>query len=123
MTRHPLLGAVALAGGLTFVSAVPAAANHGPYCVSSPEQVIWCSPRTEDADPGSVCLATDDSWCSPTASQVVHGNPSTDLPGAICVYPYDGGWCTPDLDDHVTQFCIYPYDGGWCIPWVELPPL
>lgn len=120
MTRYPLIAAVALAGGLSF--AVPAAANHGPYCVSSPDQVIWCTPATESVDPGPVCFATTDEWCSPTVSDVLHGNPSTDLPGAFCVYTHDGGWCSPALEDYVTHYCVYPYDGGWCFPWIQLPP-
>ena len=33
--------------------------------------------------------------------------------GECCVYPYDGGWCTPEIE----PICVYPYDGGWCVPW------
>ena len=51
--------------------------------------------------------------------------PAAASPDPICIYPYDGGWCTPDPDDvlptvRVTEFCVYPYDGGWCVPWVEV---
>lgn len=49
--------------------------------------------------------------------------PAAAKPDPICIYPYDGGWCTPDPDDYVTEYCVYPYDGGWCFPWVELPPV
>jgi hypothetical protein len=48
--------------------------------------------------------------------------PAAAEPDPVCVYPYDGGWCTPrvsDLTPTVGEYCVYPYDGGWCIPWVE----
>jgi hypothetical protein len=50
--------------------------------------------------------------------------PAAAQPEPICVYPYDGGWCTPDPSDTVTvtELCVYPYDGGWCVPWVEVHP-
>lgn len=121
MTRYPLIAAAAFAVALA--PALPAAAHHGPYCVTSPQGPIWCSPRTEDLDPlGRVCLNSTDEWCSPSVSEVLHGNPSTDMPGAICAYTHDGGWCSPAAEDYVevTQFCVYPYDGGWCVPWVEV---
>lgn len=53
--------------------------------------------------------------------------PATAQPEPICIYPYDGGWCTPTTQDirdavpvRVTELCVYPYDGGWCVPWVEV---
>jgi hypothetical protein len=118
MTRYPLVAAAALAVAF----AAPATATHGPYCVSSPEQVIWCSPAVDD--PTKVCLNTTDEWCSASATEILHGEGDlTDMPGAICAYTHDGGWCSPALEDHVTELCVYPYDGGWCVPWVNLPPL
>jgi ABC-type sugar transport system substrate-binding protein len=55
--------------------------------------------------------------------------PAAAEPEPICIYPYDGGWCTPTTADvkravrdalpTVTEYCIYPYDGSICVPWIE----
>lgn len=48
--------------------------------------------------------------------------PAAAEPDPICIYPYDGGWCTPRVSDvvEVGEICVYPYDGGWCVPWIEV---